>query len=93
MAFAENLGVFFQTADFAVAVLVNGAATVNGIFEAEYADPFGDGLVGSVGPVLWVPTAAAIANGDVLTINGVAYTARNPRPDGTGVSRIRLQAP
>jgi hypothetical protein len=38
-----------------------------------------------------VPSGAV--QGDTLTIDATAYIVRNIEPDGTGVTRLRLQAP
>ena len=38
-----------------------------------------------------VPSGAV--QGDTITINSIAYIVRNIEPDGTGITRLRLQTP
>jgi hypothetical protein len=94
MPFVEDLSGFFKVSDFGTAALYNGATTVNGIFDAAYADPLG--LAEGTAPVFMCATASvpAAAHGDTLVINGVTYTVRGVEPDASGlVVMLRLQAP
>lgn len=88
MAFAETFSGYF--ADFGVDATI-GAATVRGIFDADYGEGFG--IVGGTQPVFRCASAdvAAVSEGTAITINSVAYTARAVEPDGSGITLIRLE--
>jgi hypothetical protein len=84
--FAEDLDVFFNTADFATAATLQGGAVVNVIFDAAHLEVLG---VSSANPVALVK-ASDVAVSDVgktLTINAVVYTIndRQPQDDGATV--------
>lgn len=93
MALTENLNIFFDVGGFAVAATWSvGAATVNGIFDKDYALQLG--LVDGSNPIFMckaadMPTAA---QGQTLTIAGIVYTITDVKPDGSGVLIIELRA-
>lgn len=95
MAFTEDLSVFFNTGDFAVAATFTHAAsspvTVNVLFDAAYADPLGiegshpraHGVVADFTP--------SISQGDTLVIGSTTYKIKSVHPDNTGVVTLILQ--
>jgi hypothetical protein len=93
--FAEDLSVFFNTADFAIASTLQGGAAggVPVIFDRPDFDALG---VASTNPVGLV-RATDVAESDVgktLTINGVAFTIRDYQPQDDGaIVRLQLSAP
>ena len=93
MAFAEDLTPFFSTDDFADAATLDGE-DVTGIFDGAYIDPLD---VESSGPVFELPTAdaAGAVHGSTLVIatgNGAGtYKVRGVKPDGTGVTQLKLE--
>ena len=91
MAFAESLADFLDTTHgFAVSATI-GAATVPVIFDAAYADALS--IVSGTQPVALAASAdvSAVSSGTSITINAVAYTVTAIEPDGTGLTRLRLQ--
>ena len=92
--FTENLSAFF--ADFGVAATLGGSTAVRGVFDEAYA--LGSvGLAGMAGaqPVFTLPTASitpADPVGQPLVIGARAFTVAAHEPDGTGVSRLILEA-
>lgn len=90
MTFAEALTPFFDVAGgFAVNATI-GAATVPVIFDNAASDPFG--IVAGTQPTALAASAdvSAVAVGNTVTINAVAYTVAEIQPDGTGMTRLRL---
>ena len=91
MPMTEDFDVFFQTGDFATAAVWSvGSATVNGVFDNEFA--LGLGLMDSSKPVFVcsaadMPTAA---QGQTLVINSTTYTINDVQPDGTGLLVLQL---
>jgi hypothetical protein len=82
---------FFNTAEFAVTGVLDGAAVV-GILDRGYA--LGNvGLVGMAGtqPVFTCPTPAGDPVGQVLMVGTDRYVVAAHEPDGTGVSRLLLE--
>jgi hypothetical protein len=82
---------FFNTAEFAVTGVLDGAEVV-GILDRGYA--LGNvGLVGMAGtqPVFTCPTPAGDPVGQVLTVGADRYVVAAHEPDGTGVSRLLLE--
>ncbi len=69
-----------------------GGATVRGIFDNGYSAAFGD-IAGSQ-PFLLLPTASVglAVPGDSITVAGTSYTIAESQPDGTGMSRLILEA-
>jgi hypothetical protein len=70
-----------------------GASTITGIFDDSYSDMVD--IAGSV-PVFTCRTsdvtAASVAVGGTLTVSAGSYTVRALEPDGTGMTRIVLEA-
>ena len=91
MAFTEDLTVFFNEDDFAVAATLNGAA-VSGILEDDYVEPLGNVVEGR-SPV-WMCSAAAIpsvAHGQTLVVGARTFKVRGVEPDGSGIVLLRLE--
>ena len=90
--FVEDLSHFFP--DFGVPVTLGGTAVV-GIFDNGY-DAMGMGRVGmaSTQPMLTLPTASVPSGvvGQAATVNATAYTVVAAEPDGTGITRLMLEA-
>ena len=93
MAFAEDLSVFFNPAEFADSATLGGVA-VQGIFDKAYqfADVCGSGMA-STQPVYTLATSAVPANpvGTTLVVGGVSYSVAAHEPDGTGMSLLLLE--
>ncbi len=90
--FVENTAAFF--ADFGQTVTVGGAS-VSAIFDNGYAL----GSVGPIGmassqPMLTLATANVPASpvGTAVVVAGTNYTVGAHEPDGTGISRLMLEA-
>lgn len=93
MAFAEDLSVFFNTAEFAVQATLAGAA-VRGIFDNAYqVDEFTGGAAGSV-PSFMLASSSVPANviGQALVIGAATWKVVETMPDGTGVTTLRLRS-
>ena len=97
---AADRAIFFGVDDFGItATYTRGAtpSTVIGIFDMAYVtvDVAEVGYASAEPEFLMqssqVPSGAV--PGDTLTVNSTAYIVRNIEPDGTGVTRLRLQAP
>jgi len=92
--FAEDLSAFFNPAELAEAATLDGVA-VTGVFDSAYAlgsvGPYG---MASTQPTLTLPTASVIADpvGLACVVLGKSYTVAAHEPDGTGVSRLVLEA-
>jgi hypothetical protein len=98
MAFAENIGVFFDEDDFAVSATFTpqggSASSVKGIFDAEYAAVEGDGqvAVSSTMPVFHCASASVPnAHNGTLAVNSKTYRIVEVKPDGTGVTILALE--
>ncbi|MDO8778100.1 MAG: hypothetical protein Q7K57_57160 [Burkholderiaceae bacterium] len=102
MAMTEDLSAFFNAAEFASTVALNGVP-VSGIFDSAYAlgavGPFG---MASSQPTLTLPTASVPANPVGLPVVVTSYLVGLPvvltsylvaahEPDGTGISRLLLE--
>jgi hypothetical protein len=92
--FTEDLSAFFIPADFAQAATLAGV-DVLAIFDNGYA--FGNaGLTGmaSTQPTLTLATADVPATpvGATAIVNATTYVVVAHEPDGTGVSRLLLEA-
>ena len=89
MAFTEDLTMFFDTGDFAVA-MTHDASTYNVIFDAEYS---GDDMMAGSLPMamLSASDAANVPVLDTVTISAVNYTVREKNQDGTGVVNLILE--
>jgi hypothetical protein len=90
VAFTEPLAAFFDTDGFAVSATLAGVS-VRGIFDNEYYEPMNE--VQGASPVFTLPTASAssAAHGQSLVIGATTYKVRGVEPDGTGVTRLRLE--
>lgn len=89
--FAEDLTVFFNEDDFAVAATLQGVA-VSGIFEEDYVEPLGNVVEGKA-PVFWCRSAsvASVAHGQTLITGGRTFKVRGVEQEGTGVVMLRLE--
>ena len=92
--FAEDISAFFSPAELASTVTVNGVS-VPAMFDNGYAS--GDvGVLGmaSTQPAITLATADVPASpvGMAAVCNGTAYTIAAHEPDGTGISRLLLEA-
>ncbi|MFM1991277.1 MAG: hypothetical protein RJA99_4234 [Pseudomonadota bacterium] len=85
--FNEDLEPFFDPADFGTSA-VHNAATINGIFEREYADPEG---IATRLTAFVTREAYGVAVNATLTIAATTYRVVNIRPDGTGVVTLILE--
>ena len=94
---ADDLLAMLDTDDFAVTATLTGGSTAKGIFEDEYEALDFDGVVvGSTAPTFTCRTTdlPSITLGTTTaTINSVAYVITESRPDGTGMSTLRLRDP
>lgn len=93
--FVEDLTAFFDaTNGFAHAVTINGSS-VSAIFDNANAlgsvGPYG---MASTQPTLTLPTTSVPANpvGLSAVVGAVTYLVAAHEPDGTGVSRLLLEA-
>lgn len=96
--FTEDMSAFFNPADFAESVQVTptagGAAqSVVMIFDQDYIVDLG-GMAASSGPAVTFPTASLpdASYGDLWVIRGVSYSAVEAKPDGNGITTVRLRA-
>lgn len=85
----ENMAVFFNNSEFAVAAIYNGATPVNVIFDNAYTEQFG---AAGTHPFVTVDAAAfsAAARGQTLQLGATVYTIENIETDGTGIVRLEL---
>lgn len=87
---------FFDTDDFAVTATIGGQS-VAGIFDDDYsAVEFGTAAIESNAPVFHCRTVdlPAITLGTTTcTISGTAYVIVENKPDGTGMTMLRLREP
>lgn len=67
-----------------------GGVSVTGIFDAAYQDALG--ITGSA-PALLCASAdvAAAVEGTAVVVGSTSYTVTTAEPDGTGLTRLRLQ--
>lgn len=96
---ATDRAVFVDIDDFGTAATYTPsgglAATVNGIFDNEFIEVDAGGGVGVAlnQPRFHCRTAdvSSAAEGDTITIGGVAYTVRIVQDDGTGMTVLILE--
>ena len=85
----EHLDAFFTA--FAVDCL-SGAYAFRGHLDRDYANTLG---IANAAPILHAQsvdvTAGAIVTGGAITVDSVAYTVREIRPDGTGITILVLE--
>lgn len=95
MSFQEDFTPFFQTVDWADAIIYTPAGgdpvTINAIFDHAYVEVLG---VEAERPVIHFKIADIpdIAHSDAITIGSVNYLIVEVQPDGTGVSVAVLEA-
>lgn len=94
MNLAKDFDVFFNPKELGQTATIDGVE-VNGIFGNE-ADV--DQEISGRRPMFTCATADVVfitagINGSNLYINGKDYRIAEPRPDGTGVTRLILQVP
>lgn len=92
--FAEDISVFFSQAGFAHACTLGGVA-VSAIFDNGYSLGGAGGLgMASTQPSITLPTASVPASpvGVAVVVGGNSYLVAAHEPDGTGVSRLLLEA-
>ncbi len=93
MTFTEDLSPFFNVEDFADEATLDGD-DVAGIFDGDYIDPLD---VESSGPVFMLATSSTsgVAHGSDLVIaaghGAGTYKVRGVKPDGTGVTVLKLE--
>ncbi len=96
---AADRAIFVSADDFGVTASYTptggSASNVKGIFDNEYfeTDAGGEVAFALQQPMFHCRTAdvSSAAEGDAITINAVAYTVRNVRPDGTGMTMLILE--
>lgn len=89
----DDLTPFFSSGEFAQAGTLDGQQVV-GIFEAAYAPGnVGLGMAGTQ-PTFTLPTSSVMADpaGATLQTGGATFVVAAHEPDGTGVSRLLLEA-
>lgn len=89
MPFTEDLSVFYATDDLGTAASWN-SATVNGIFDNDYEDPLG--AIQGRHAIFRTGEAMmpGLAVGQTITINAIAYKAREIQPHASGEIIIHL---
>jgi hypothetical protein len=89
VAFVEDLAPFFT--DMAAASCTIGGVDVAAIFSNRAEETL---YAAGASPVLTCASAAvaATARGAAAVVNGVAYTVAKVEHDGTGMSRVFLEA-
>lgn len=90
--FVEDLTAFF--ADFGVPATLGGTAVV-GVYDNGYTLGAAGMLgVASTQPTLTLPTAQVPADpvGQAVVVAGKSYLVAEHQPDGTGISRLFLEA-
>ncbi len=88
MAFAESMAPFF--ADLGTDAVVAGSA-VRGVFDNGY-EVF-NGIAAGSAPTLFLSSLeASAAVGDPVTIGSQSFRVTAVEPDGTGITRLRLEA-
>jgi hypothetical protein len=88
--FTEDLSTFFNTDEFASAATL-GAVGVAGILDLTPAITY---EVGGSLPEFTLPTASVVADprGLSLVVGASTYTVRDFTHDGTGLTRLHLEA-
>ena len=73
--------------------VVVGVYSYRGIFDEPSSEPYRTG--GQMREVMMRTedvTECGLADGVTIIIDGTSYTARRPRPDGTGMSIVPIEA-
>lgn len=88
--FVEPLDAYLH--DFGIPATVGGVAC-RGVFDSAYADALG--IAAGTQPVLTIKTSAAptVAQGQTVTLSHGRYIVAAVEPDGTGMTRLRLETP
>lgn len=94
----ENLGSFFNTAEFALSVTVTPQTgepfEVPGIFDDPYLNAeLGEYDMDTNQPRIWCKESdvSQVKTGDTLTVDGRVFDVlNNPESDGTGLAMLRL---
>jgi len=90
MAFSEDLADFINLDTPGSVAATIGAATVVGLFDADYRDVLG---VAGSGPQIVVRDVdiPGITQGAAVTIGATGYTVTAIEPDGGGLTTLKLQ--
>ena len=88
--FAEDLSLFFNSSDFAVAAVFGGTTIVKGILGSAYVEVNG---VESSKPTFTCAFSDVddVAHADTVVIEGIDYKVVGVKPDGTGIAVIILE--
>lgn len=88
----EDLSLFFNTSDFAVAAIFKGTITVKGIMGNAYVEV---NRVESTRPTFtcMLSEVAGVKQGDSLVVSDINYQVVGVKPDGTGVVTLVLELP
>lgn len=92
MAFTEDTADFINpdTPGYVIATLNN--VSVEGLFDNGSANALSGMMLGSNPTFTCASTAAGSASrGQTLVADGVSYTAREAKPDGTGFTLLELE--
>ena len=83
--------VVFERLSNAIAA-VDGGPDFGVIFEAAYADPYGQGVVDTQQSQCTAPMAHVkdLSQGSALTVGGTRYRIERIEPDGTGAALVVL---
>jgi len=91
--YEDDAAAFMDANEFAVVATVP-AGNLLGILLEPYAESFG--MVAGSQPAFIVPSSSLVvpspAVGDVLTVGGRSFAITGFEPDGTGITRISLEA-
>ena len=89
--FAEDHTAFLDIEEFADTATLPGGGQVRVIFDAPYADVLG---MEASAPTALGRTVdlQGLAHGDALQVRGLAFVVVGVQPDGTGMTRLVLEA-
>ncbi len=87
--FAEDLSVFFNTAEHATAATLDGLPVV-GIYGNAYAQAYGISTRDSLFTMASADCANAVI-GSSLVVGSIIYRVSGMQPDGTGVTTLVLE--
>lgn len=81
--------------DWGVSAVTGAGATIQGVFDDKYLGIDAQGMVVEADSPIFVcrssdVASAALTHGATVTINGVTYTVRTLKPDGTGMTQLVL---
>ena len=88
--FAEDLSLFFNSSDFAVAAVFRGTTIVKGILGSAYVEVNG---VESSKPAFTcaLSDVEGVMHSDSLVIESIEYKIVAVKPDGTGIAVLVLE--